>query len=260
MILATRLILIFVLNSMLTNAQTKIIAHRGFSGIAPENTLIAFQKAIDCKADYFELDVRKTKNDSIVVIHNSSVDKTSSNGFKGEISKLNYSDLRAVNVGYSRKFGDIYKNEKIPTLREALALAKEKIKVCIEIKVNGTEKAVLKIVNDLGVKEDVIIFSFKYPVLAKIRQLDTDIPILWLINKADNMTLENAIIIESNAIGVGPETTVTKEYLNFAHENNIEVWKWTVNKEDEMQRLIDLGLDGIITDFPDKALKKLSSK
>ncbi|MDA9335465.1 glycerophosphodiester phosphodiesterase family protein [Flavobacteriaceae bacterium] len=260
MILATRLILIFVLNSMLTNAQTKIIAHRGFSGIAPENTLIAFQKAIDCKADYFELDVRKTKNDSIVVIHNSSVDKTSSNGFKGKISELNYSDLRAVNVGYSRKFGDIYKNEKIPTLREALALAKEKIKVCIEIKVNGTEKAVLKIVNDLGVKEDVIIFSFKYPVLAKIRQLDTDIPILWLINKADNMTLENAIIIESNAIGVGPETTVTKEYLNFAHENNIEVWKWTVNKEDEMQRLIDLGLDGIITDFPDKALKKLSSK
>ena len=259
MILATRLILIFVLNSMLTNAQTKIIAHRGFSGIAPENTLIAFQKAIDCKADYFELDVRKTKNDSIVVIHNSSVDKTSSNGFKGEIAELNYSDLRAVNVGYSRKFGDIYKNEKIPTLREALALAKEKIKVCIEIKVNGTEKAVLKIVNDLGVKEDVIIFSFKYPVLAKIRQLDTDIPILWLINKADKMTLEYAKVIESNAIGVGPETTVTKESLNLAHENAIEVWKWTVNKEDEMQELIDLGLDGIITDFPDKALNKLST-
>ncbi|WP_083243882.1 glycerophosphodiester phosphodiesterase [Formosa sp. Hel1_33_131] len=262
MILATRLILIliFVLSSMLTNAQTKIIAHRGFSGIAPENTLIAFQKAIDCKADYFELDVHKTKNDSIVVIHNSSVDETSSNGFKGEIAELNYSDLRAVNVGYSRKFGDIYKNEKIPTLREALALAKGKIKVCIEIKVFGTEKEVLKIVNDLGVKEDVIIFSFKYPVLAKIRQLDTDISILWLINKADNMTLEYAKIIESNAIGVGPETTITKESLNFAHENAIEVWKWTVNKEDEMQRLIDLGLDGIITDFPDKALKKLSSK
>ena len=70
-----------------TNAQTKIIAHRGFSGIAPENTLIAFQKAIECKADYIELDVHKTKNDSIVVIHNSSVDKTSSNIKKGEVSK-----------------------------------------------------------------------------------------------------------------------------------------------------------------------------
>ena len=262
MILATRFIFIgvFVLSSIQTSAQTKIIAHRGFSGIAPENTLIAFQKAIDCKADYFELDVHRTKNDSIVVIHNASVDKTSSNGFKGEIAEMNYSDLRAVNVGYSRKFGNKYENEKIPTLREALALAKGKIKVCIEIKVFGTEKEVLKIVNELGVKEDVIIFSFNYQVLAKIRQLDTDIPILWLINKADNMTIEYAKIIESNAIGVGPETTVTKESLNFAHDNGLEVWKWTVNKEDEMQRLIDLGLDGIITDFPEKALKKLSSK
>ena len=261
MILATRFIFIvvFVLSSMLTNAQTKIVAHRGFSSIAPENTLIAFQKAIDCKADYFELDVHRTKNDSIVVIHNSSVDKTSSNGFKGEISEMNYSDLRAVNVGYSRKFGTKYENEKIPTLREALVLARGKIKVCIEIKVNGTEKEVLKIVNDLGVKEDVIIFSFKYPVLAKIRQLDTDIPILWLINKADKKTLEHAKIIGSNAIGVGPQTRLTKEYLDFAHKNGIEVWKWTINKEDEMQRLIDLGLDGLITDFPDKALNKLST-
>ena len=117
-----------------TNAQTKIIAHRGFSGIAPENTLIAFQKAIDCKADYFELDVNRTKNDSIVVIHDSSVDKTSSNGFKGKIAELNYSDLRAIKVGYSRKFGAKFENEKIPTLREALELAKGKIKDCIEIK------------------------------------------------------------------------------------------------------------------------------
>jgi len=72
------------------------------------------------------------------------------------------------------------------------------------------------------------------------------------------MTLEYAKVIESNAIGVGPETTVTKESLNFAHENAIEIWKWTINKENEMQRLIDLGLDGLITDFPDKALKKIT--
>ena len=173
---------------------------------------------------------------------------------------MNYIDLATIKVGFSQKFGNKYENEKIPTLREALELAKGKIKVCIEIKVYGTEKEVLKIVNDLGVKEDVIIFSFKYPVLAKIRQLDTDIPILWLINKADKKTLEHAKIIELNAIGVGPKTTITGEYLNFAHEKAIEVWKWTVNKEDEMQELIDLGLDGLITDFPDKALKKLSSK
>jgi len=240
------------------NAQTKIIAHRGFSSIAPENTLIAFQKAIECKADYFELDVYKTKNDSIVVIHDSSVDRTSSNNARGKIAEMNYSDLATVSVGYSEKFGDKYENEKIPTLREALELAKGKIKVCIEIKIYGAEQEILKIVNDLGVKDDVILFSFYYPVLAKIRQLDKNIPILFLINKADKMTIDYAEIIESNAIGVGYETTVTKAYLKFAHQNGIEVWKWTVNEADETQRLIDLGIDGLITDFPDKAIKLLN--
>jgi len=83
------------------------------------------------------LDVHKTKNDSIVVIHNSTLDKTSSNGKKGEISKMNYTDLSRVRVGFSQKIGNTYENEKIPTLREALKLAKDKIKVCIEIKVYG---------------------------------------------------------------------------------------------------------------------------
>lgn len=255
--LITRFIFIalLTLSTTWTNAQTKIIAHRGFSSIAPENTLIAFQKAIDCKADYFELDVHRTKDDSIVVIHDFSVDRTSSNDKKGEIAKMNYSDLTSVNVGYSTKFGDKYNTEKIPTLREALELAKGKIKVCIEIKVYGVEKEILEIVNDLGVKDEVILFSFYYPVLARIRQLDKKIPILYLVGNADEMTINYAKIIESNAIGVGSETTISKEYLNFAHKNGIEVWKWTVNTENEMQQLMSLGLDGLITDFPDKALK-----
>ena len=252
-------IIVLVLSSIITNAQTKIIAHRGFSSAAPENTLIAFQKAIECNADYFELDVHKTKNDSIVVIHDSSLNRTSSNDIEGSIAEMNYSDLATLTVGYPKKFGDKYENEKIPTLSEALELAKGKIKVCIEIKAYGTEKEILEIVTDLGVKNDVIIFSFSYPILAKIRQLDQDIPILYLINKADELTLDYAKIINSNAIGVGYETTVTKEYLNFAHNNDIEVWKWTVNDEDEMQQLIDIELDGLITDFPDKALKKRST-
>ena len=87
------IIALLLLGSIITNAQTKIIAHRGFSGIAPENTLIAFQKAMVSKADYIELDVRKTKNDTLVVIHDTSVDRTSSDGIKGIVSELNYSEL-----------------------------------------------------------------------------------------------------------------------------------------------------------------------
>jgi glycerophosphoryl diester phosphodiesterase len=134
-------------------------------------------------------------------------------------------------------------------------LAKDKIKVCIEIKVYEAEKEILKIVNDLGVNDDVIIFSFYYPVLAKIRQLDKNIATLYLIGSADKLTIDYAKLIEANAIGVGYGTTITKEYLDFAHKNDMEVWKWTVDNENEMLQLIGLGIDGLISNFPDKALK-----
>ena len=252
-------IISFTFGCLSVKAQTKIIAHRGFSGIAPENTLIAFQKAIENKADYFELDVHKTKNDSIVVIHDSSIDRTSSNKAHGKIAEMNYNELDTVAVGYPKEFGDLYITEKIPTLREVLQLAKGNIKVCIEIKVYGVEKEVLKIINDLGMRDDVILFSFYYPVLAKIRQLDKNIPILFLISKADELTIDYAKIIDANAIGVGYDTNITTEYLDFAHKNEIEVWKWTVNDESEMEKLIVLDIDGLITNYPDKALEKLNS-
>jgi len=243
-----------ILTAWPTKAQTAIIAHRGFSSVAPENSLIAFKKAIECKADYFELDVHKTKNDSIVVIHDASLERTSSNALKGNINEMKYKDLKQATVGYPAKFRSRFLNEKLPTLREALSLAKGKIKVCIEIKVLGAEEAVLKIVNDLEMRNDVIIFSFSYPVLAKIRQMDREISTLFLINEADEMVIDYAKVIGSKAIGVGSGTEVTQKFLDFAHENGVEVWKWTVNDQDEMQRLIKLGLDGLITDYPGKAI------
>lgn len=252
------LVIAIALSSIGTYAQTKIIAHRGFSNIAPENTLIAFQKAIECKADYFELDVRKTKDGSVVVIHDLYVNRTSSNNSKGKVSEMYYSEIATVKVGYSKKFGGTYENEKIPTLREALELAKGKIKVCIEIKEYGMEKEVLEIVNDLEMKDEVILFSFYYPVLAKIRMLDKNIRTLFLIDKATEMTIDYATVIEANAIGVGGGTILTKQYLDFAHNYGLEVWKWTVNDENKMQHLMDIGLDGLITNFPDKALLKIN--
>ena len=119
-----------------------------------------FEKAIEIGADYFELDVHKTKDDTLVVIHDYDVNRTSSDGLKGKIAEMNYADLVKINVGAPKEFGDKYVDTKIPTLREALALAKGKIKVCIEVKVYDIEEAVLKTVNDLKVNDEVIIFSF----------------------------------------------------------------------------------------------------
>lgn len=247
-------ILLFVTTVTATNAQTQIIAHRGFSSIAPENTLLAFQKAIEVGADYFELDVQRSEDGKAMVIHDATIDKTSSEGKTGKVVEMNSAKLKNIKVGFTKRFQDQFPDEKIPTLREALEVAKGKIKVCIEIKSYGLEQEVLNAVNVTGMNDQVIIFSFYYPVLAKIRQLDQKIPILYLIGTADEMTIDYAKVIDAAAIGVGGGTNLTKEYMDFAHSEGVEVWQWTVNDEQDMQRLLDIGLDGLITDYPDKAL------
>ncbi|NQX82773.1 MAG: glycerophosphodiester phosphodiesterase [Flavobacteriaceae bacterium] len=140
-----------------------------------------------------------------------------------------------------------------------MSLAKGKIKVCIEIKVYGIEEDVLKIINDLGMNEQVIIFSFYYPVISKIRKLDENTPILYLKGYADKNTIDYAKMINSKAIGVGSKTVITKDFIDLAHSHGIEVWKYTIDDEEKMQNLIDLKLDGLITNYPDKATKKIQN-
>jgi glycerophosphoryl diester phosphodiesterase len=235
-------------------SQTQIIAHRGFSGIAPENTLVAFEKAIAVGADYFELDVHKTLNDILMVIHDNSVDRTASNAIVAKVSETSFEQLQQARVGFSAKFGDTYVDEKVPTLRQALKLAKGKIKVCIEIKVLGVEPAVIAMLHELDMLDQVIVFSFHYQVLAKIKELESSVKTLYLVGKANALTSYYASTIKADAIGTGSDFFITKEYLDQMHAQGIELWQWTVNDEADMKRLLELGVDGIITNFPDKAL------
>lgn len=237
-------------------SNTKIIAHRGFSSQYPENTLLAFQKAIETGADFIELDVHKTKDDCIVVIHDDSVDRTSSNGRKGDIADMYYDQLSNINVGHSAKFGDQLSNQKIPSLREVLELAKGKIKVCIEIKVADIEQQILQLVHELSMDDQVILFCFDQRVLTKIRKLDTKIPLLYLVENIELSNIEEASKQNFYAVGGGSATVITKELLDFAHSKNIEIWRWTVDDETEMLNLLDLEIDGLITNAPDLALEK----
>jgi glycerophosphoryl diester phosphodiesterase len=249
-----------MLSTLTVQPQAKVIAHRGFSGIAPENTLVSFQKAIDLGIEYIELDVHKTADDSLVVIHDYTVDRISSNGMKGKVSDMTYAQLRAVKAGYSRVFGAQYENEKIPTLREVLNLAKGRIKVCIEIKVPGIEEEVLDLVNYFAMHDDVIIFSFYGEVLLKVRQLDPAIKLLYLINYVDEGTIDHAKSISANAIGVNKDSRVPVELIALAHRQGVEIWVWTVDEEDDMHQLASDGIDGLITNFPDRAMKIVKSE
>ena len=236
-------------------AQTKVIAHRGFSEIAPENTMIAFQKAIEIGADYFELDVHQTKDSVLVVIHDNTVNRTSSNHKTGKIIELYLDEIQKVRVGYSEKFDKQFPVEKIPTLKEALQLAKGKIKVCVELKADGIVNEVDKLIRELDMVEEVIIFSFNDKSLSEIKELNPKLKTLLLRNYANLETLDLVKQINADAIGVGYDTHLNEEFVAEAHGKGIEVCHWTVNKEDHMKKLIDLNIDGIITNRPDLALK-----
>jgi glycerophosphoryl diester phosphodiesterase len=168
---------------------------------------------------------------------------------------MSFEETQNVRMGYPEKFGKKYKREGIPTLKEALNCAKGKIKVCIEIKVPNVETAVLKIVHDLKMNDEVIIFAFDFNVLEKTRALDPQIPILYLRSVVNEETIKMVTAISANAIGAGLKTPLTPELLGMAHENGIELWQWTVNKEDDMRQLLEIGADGIITNHPDVALE-----
>jgi len=238
--------------------QSKIMAHRGFSSLAPENTISAFQKAIEIGADFIELDVRKTKDDSLVVIHDESVDRTSSNGMKGNISSLMYKDLNYINVGYSEKFGSKFYFEKIPTLYEVLKLAKGKINICIELKSKNIELNALSVIKSTNTENDVIVSSFDSETLSKIKTLNKDIKTLYLVNSTNTEFIESTKNLESFAIGIPVDyknQTINKNYLDYSKQDSINICVYTVNDNEEILRLLKLGVYAIITDVPDKALK-----
>ena len=145
------LILTFIYS--MGQAQTKIIAHRGFSAVAPENTITAFQKAIDIGADYFELDVHVSIEGKPVVIHDATLDKTTSSNSSGKVADMNFRELLNERVGYPAKFGDLYSIETLPSLKQALELAQNKIKVCIEIKVENANEEIYKVITDLEMQD-----------------------------------------------------------------------------------------------------------
>jgi len=240
---------------VLSFAETRIIAHRGFSSAAPENTLAAFREAIAVGADYFELDVHQSRDGRLIVIHDATVNRVASGGEQGKVADMSLRELRKIRVGYPRRFEDNFPRERIPTLRRALRVAKGKISVCVEIKVEGIEEATMKTIRRLNMEDEVIIFSFHYSVLEKFRELDADIPLLYLRSVVDSTFIADAAAIRASAIGAGRPTKITAELLQTVHAKGMELWQWTINDPADMQHLLEVGADGIITDYPDVALE-----
>jgi len=222
-----------------------VVAHRGASGLAPENTMLAHRVAFETGAHMIEIDVQETEDGKLVCIHDFDVDRTT-NG-TGAIAELSYREIRELDAG---------DGEKIPTLEEVLDFTRGKLQLNIELKVTDIEEKVLDFVKERKMISDVMISSFLHATLVSTRNLHAKVSTAVLVTELRDDMISYVNELEANALNPDHKT-ITADLVNDAHSSNILVFPWTVNDSSRMQALFRLDVDGIITNFPDVALKVL---
>lgn len=251
---------------MQTGGRARVIAHRGFSGVAPENTLAAFRKAIEIGADMFELDVLLSKDGRVVVIHDDTLDRTTSG--VGRVAELTLAELQALDAG--SWFSEEFAGERIPTLEETLALAKGHVLVNIEIKTEAvTDRALggivdktLDLVRRAAMMDQIVISSFDPRALAQARELSPDVKTASLYNARLQEQLSPREVMDAvGSMGFNlSRKQVDADVVAACHRLERPVAVYTVNETGEMERLLDLGVDAIFTDFPDRLIEVLAQQ
>jgi len=217
------------------------IGHRGAKGHKPENTLASFEKAIDLNVDGVELDVHLSSDGTLIVIHDETIDRTT-NG-KGLVNQFTASELQ--------KHG-------IPTLTEVLDLANRQCFVNIELKGIGTEKPVIELIEHYILYKkwfynDFLVSSFDWKMLEDVHFLDPRIRIGLLTEDA----IEEAVAFAKKikAFSIHPDyVLLSKENVALMQDNGFEVYPWTVNSIEDIQKIKSFNVNGIISDFPDRIL------
>ncbi|MCP8314036.1 MAG: glycerophosphodiester phosphodiesterase [archaeon] len=216
-----------------------VIAHRGASAYEPENTLRAIKRALELNANMIEVDVRLSKDNHIIVIHDDSVDRTT-NG-KGYVKDLMLEELKKLDAG---------KGERIPTLQEVINTVRNKAILIIEIKVLNIEDSVVKIIEKEGIEKEVIITSFYHSILRRIKELNSIIR-TGVIFKCHPVKSAD-LALNAHANSLFPEHKyILKEMVEEVHKHDLEIYPWTIDDLDRANQLIKMGVDGIVTNKPD---------
>lgn len=243
---------IFILNSM---AQPNIIAHRGFSSIAPENTVAAVSKAasLDHPPRYIEIDIHRSKDGVIVVCHDDNTLKTT--GVDAMIREHPFHYLQTLDAGYKSKFGDQFPKERLPRLEEILDVVKDKpIGIMIESKQLLLEDQVIEILRERNEVDKHVFASFDELSVYRAKKLEPKLKTLYLTGEANHTTIWRAKDLQADIMGV-QFTGVEPQDVSAVQSQGMQLWLWTVNEEDVMKTWIDAKVDGVITDYPAKALE-----
>ena len=230
------------------------IAHRGASGTAPENTLAAFEKAIEIGVDAVELDLHGTADGKAVVIHDSSLDRTTN--LRGEINQATLETIQRADAG--GWFAAEFAGEPVPTLAEALECINGNAITVLEIKDATIGEVVVKEINEMDALEKVVIISFHTSVLRDVRTLEPRIPTGWLIgnnNHASPVQLCQQLgQLGSSLLNVNHQL-ITAEFAYEVRRRGIGLWCWTVDDIARMREVNKFGVQGITSNYPEHFAK-----
>lgn len=250
-----------------------VIAHRGGAGLWPENTLFAFQNAVRIGADALEFDVHATSDGELVVIHDATVDRTTDGA--GRVDEMSWDALRELDAGYrwtaddGASFPFRGMGLRVPTLEEVLNTLPD-TRMIIELKdvSDAARVRFSEAIARCSYPEQKVIASFQSESVKYIRDNNPGIATsstagevlgYWVLN---SLRLGFAFVAEGETMQVPPRfqdlTLVSNRFVSGAHRHNMDVYVWTINEEAEMKRHVDHGVDGIITDYPDRLLQVLN--
>ena len=224
-----------------------VMAHRGLSADAPENTLYAFSDAISVGADFIELDVQQTRDGVLVVMHDSNLKRTT--GVNKDIWDVDYADIQNLDAG--SWFDPAYANARIPTLEETLQFVDKRARLNIEIKPtkhgsDTLEQDVAELITQYQYTDACYVTSFSYGSLKKVKEANPEIRTGYLMSVAYGQfySLKYADAFSLNKV------FVTSQVVNAAHQQGKQIFAWTVNSMSEVRSLCNLHVDSIITDDP----------
>ncbi len=222
-----------------------VIGHRGAAGHAPENTLMSFHKAVELGADMVELDVHLCATGEPVVIHDDTVDRTTDGS--GRVRDLSLDDLRRLDAGGG---------ERMPTLEKVLEEMSGRAALNVELKGLGCVDRVHEVISDavgdgLVSHDGLLVSSFHLGMLEWMRALSDDVRLGVLVGDAPGKVLEFAQRV--GAYSVNPyHKRMGLEFVSSAHGLGLKVYPWTVNEPDDIARAKAMGIDGIISDYPER--------
>ncbi|MEQ1563346.1 MAG: glycerophosphodiester phosphodiesterase family protein [Nitrospiraceae bacterium] len=216
------------------------IGHRGAAGHAPENTLEAIHKGIALGVDFVEIDVRRTADGVLVALHDESVSRTT-NG-TGRVDRLSLHEVKKFDAG---------NGEQIPTLEEVLTATDGRVGLMLELKIEGIAQQTVEAVHRAEFKKAIIYASFLHDELTHIRAVDPEASLMMLFDHVPQSPVSRAIAYGSSHVGLRHDTA-TRHLVDAFHQVGLTVCVYTANCPGDIQRALSIGVDGVISNFPER--------